>query len=84
MAAPTTYSVGDARSAFADILNRVAYSGEVITIVKYGEPVAKVIPMRDTVSRATIAKYFGVWAGKSWAKDVGKPSRRVRKNRETL
>lgn len=76
---PTTYSVGDARAAFADILNRVAYSGETVTIVKYGEPVAKVVPISPKITDETINKYFGMWKNAPWAKYVGKPSRRFRK-----
>ena len=81
MNTPTSYSVADARVAFADILNRVAYTGEVVTILKYGEPVARMIPVRSSLSTITMAKYFGMWRGKSWAKSVGKESRRIRKNR---
>lgn len=81
MNSTTTYSVGDARSAFAEILNRVAYSGEVVTIVKHGEPMVRVIPARSSVSSEAFAKYFGIWRDKPWAKTVGKASRRFRKNR---
>lgn len=77
----TTYSVADARAEFADILNRVAYSGEVVTIIKYGEPVVRMIPVRSSLSTTAIAKYFGIWRDKAWAKSVGKPSRRFGKNR---
>ena len=77
----TTYSVGDARAAFSDILHRVAYSGETVTILKHGEPMVKVIPVRAVVSEDVMVKYFGAWRGKAWAKGVGKPSRRFRKNR---
>lgn len=76
----TTYSVGAARNAFADILNRVAYSGEVVTIVKYGEPIAKLIPVSGVLPEAIVSKYFGIWSNKPWAKLVGKPSRKIRKN----
>ena len=78
------YSVGDARAAFADILNKVAYSGEVVTILKHGMPVVRVIPARSAATAEKITKYFGLWKSKAWAKSIGKPSRRMRKNRFTL
>lgn len=78
---PTVYSVGDARAEFADILNRVAYSGEIVTIVKRGAPMVRVIPARSAVTAEKIAKYFGIWRNKTWAKSIGKPSRYFRKNR---
>lgn len=78
---PTTYSVGDARAAFADILNRVAYSGETVTILKHGEPMARITPVAPALSDETINKYFGIWKNEPWAKKVGKPSRKFRKNR---
>lgn len=81
MAEPTSYSVAEARSAFADILNRVAYSGEIVTIVKYGEPVARITPIIPKISQETINAYFGMWKDKPWARDIGKPSRRFRKGR---
>lgn len=84
MNSTSTYSVGDARSAFAEILNRVAFSGEVVTIVKHGEPMVRVIPARNPFSAKAFAKYFGIWRDKPWAKSIGKPSRRFRKNRVTL
>lgn len=78
---PTTYSVGDARAAFADILNRVAYSGEIVTILKHGEPMARITPVAPKISEEIINKYFGIWKNEPWTKKVGKPSRRFRKNR---
>lgn len=78
---PTSYSVGDARAAFADILNRVAYSGETVTIMKHGEPVARIIPVIPKISEETVNKYFGIWKHESWAKNLGKPSRRFRRRK---
>jgi prevent-host-death family protein len=74
---PTTYSVGDARAAFSDILNRVAYRGETVTIEKHGEPVARLVPVLKEESTKTSDMYFGMWKDKSWASRVGKPSRRL-------
>lgn len=81
MNSPTTYSVGDARAAFADILNRVAYSGETVTIVKHGEPVARITPVVPKISEETVNKYFGMWKNEPWAKNLGKPSRKFRRRK---
>jgi len=78
---PTTYSVGDARAAFADILNRVAYSGETVTIVKHGEPVARITPVVPKISDDIINKHFGIWKNEVWVKKIGKPSRRFRRRK---
>lgn len=77
----TTYSIADARRDFAEIVSRVSFAGETVTIKRYGTPVARIIPIVTNVSEEIINKYFGVWKREPWAKTVGKPSRKFRKNR---
>ena len=43
----TRVPVADARKDFADLVNRVAYGGERLVIVRRGKDVAAVIPMAD-------------------------------------
>ena len=80
----TTVSVAQAREEFAEILNRVSYMGEVITIAKYNKPMVKIIPALRPLPANIISKYFGMWKGKSWAEAVGKGSRSFRTNRVTV
>ena len=40
----TEYSVGEAKKHFSELLSRVAYGGERITIAKRGKPLAMLIP----------------------------------------
>ncbi|MEK9201162.1 MAG: type II toxin-antitoxin system prevent-host-death family antitoxin [Patescibacteria group bacterium] len=74
----TTYSVADARDDFAEVINRVAYSGEMITIEKYGKPVVVLSPVKvERPSTDMVKKYAGIWAGEKWADKIGKPSRNL-------
>ncbi len=41
-----TVSVADAKKHLSDILGRVAYGKETITITKRGKPVAEIIPIK--------------------------------------
>jgi len=40
----TAYSVGEAKKHFSELLSRVAYGGERITIAKRGKPLAMLVP----------------------------------------
>lgn len=42
-----TVSVADAKKYLSDILGRVAYGKETITITKRGKPVAEIIPVKE-------------------------------------
>ena len=44
---PGHVSVSEARDALADILNRVAYGGERVRLVRRGREIAAVVPVRD-------------------------------------
>ncbi len=83
---PSTFSVADARSEFAKILDHVAKTGNSVSIVRYGRPVVKIIPADNAVKPkkdwdAIAAKYAGMWSGPGyeWAAKIGRPSRYFRK-----
>ena len=40
----TAYSVAEAKKHFSELLSRVAYGGERITIAKRGKPLAMLVP----------------------------------------
>jgi prevent-host-death family protein len=47
----TTINAADAKRHFADLLGRVAYGGETITITRRGKPMARPVPVDvDTVA----------------------------------
>jgi prevent-host-death family protein len=48
---PARVTVSDARRTFADLVNRVAYGNERITIVRHGRAVAAIVPMSDMAPR---------------------------------
>lgn len=43
----TSYPLGAARSNFAEIINKVTYGGERITITKYGKNAVAIVPVDD-------------------------------------
>ena len=69
-------SIKDTRERLADVINRVAISGDVFVITKFGKAKAMIVP----VSQANIAdttgieESFGGWAGR---KDIKNSSRWV-------
>lgn len=40
-------SVSEARSAFADLVNRAAYAGERVRVVRRGRAIAAIVPIAD-------------------------------------
>ena len=79
----TTYSAAEARSNFSEILSQVAFAKSSVIIKRYGEPIAKIMPADKKASNRDvnkiIDKYYGIWENKSWAENIGKPSRYFRK-----
>jgi len=51
MTKTTSINVAEAKRHLADILGRVAYGGETITITRRGKPMAKLVPV-DTEGTA--------------------------------
>lgn len=43
----TTISVTEARDEFAELVNRVAYAGERVRVVRRGRELAALVPMED-------------------------------------
>ena len=47
LAAPRAVRVSEARDAFSDLVNRVAYGNERIVLVRHGKEVAALVPAAD-------------------------------------
>jgi prevent-host-death family protein len=45
VAKTTSINVAEAKRHFADLLGRVAYGGETITITRRGKPMARLVPV---------------------------------------
>lgn len=45
----TTYTVGEARENFAEIINRVAFGGERLILTRHGKPIAAMVPASEVV-----------------------------------
>ncbi len=81
-----TYTVAAARDDFSKILNLVATTGNYVSVVRYGKPIAKIVPAEDVEPekdwKAIAAKYAGMWSGSGyeWAAKMWKPSRYFRKS----
>jgi prevent-host-death family protein len=52
-------SVAEAKRYLSDLLGRVAYRGERITISKRGKPMAMLVPAEEGRSRKGIAQFRG-------------------------
>ena len=55
----TTINVADAKRHFADLLGRVAYGGETITITRRGKPMARLVPIDADTAAPHIADVQG-------------------------
>ena len=51
-----TITTTQARQNFADIINRIQYSGEEFVISKQGKPVAMIITVQDEAGKLTNAQ----------------------------
>jgi len=54
-----TINVADAKRHFADLLGRVAYGGETITITRRGKPMARLVPVDADTATPHIADVQG-------------------------
>jgi prevent-host-death family protein len=52
-------NVADAKRQFADLLGRVAYGGETITITRRGKPMARLVPVDADTAAPHIADARG-------------------------
>src|SRR5215468_9741245 len=55
----TTINVADAKRHFADLLGRVAYGGETITITRRGKPMARLVPVDADTAAPHVADVKG-------------------------
>jgi len=55
------YSVAEAKKHFSELLSRVAFRGERITISKRGKPLAILVPPLQNPLRITPAKWKDGW-----------------------
>jgi prevent-host-death family protein len=55
----TTINVADAKRHFADLLGRVAYGGETITITRRGKPMAQLVPVSADTAAPHVADAQG-------------------------
>ena len=55
-----TYSlnVAEAKKRFSDLLGRVAYGGETVTITRRGRPMAKLVPAADPAGLASVKGFL--------------------------
>lgn len=44
---PPSMTVSEARQAFADVVNRVAYGKERVTVARHGRDLVAIVPMSD-------------------------------------
>ena len=56
---PKEVSVAEAKKHFSDLLGRVAYRGERITISKRGKPIAILVPVSDSPQEEHLGKVNG-------------------------
>lgn len=50
---PTTLSVYDAKAKFSSVLSNVEENRVTVTIVRYGHPIAKIVPVRQKLRSLT-------------------------------
>src|SRR5215471_2712143 len=55
----STINVADAKRHFADLLGRVAYGGETITITRRGKPMARLVPVDVDTAAPHVADVQG-------------------------
>lgn len=67
-------SIKDTRDRLADVINRVAISGDVFVITKFGKAKAMIVPVSESnmADNKGIEESFGAWAGRKDIKDSSK------------
>lgn len=77
-----TMSIKDTRDNLAEIIDRVAVSGEQFVVTKFGKPRAMLVPVMavgDTQSINGYDEVFGAWKGRSDLDETGNWVRNIRK-----
>lgn len=84
MSKTQTIAASDARNNFSDLVSQVQYKGETFLIERYGEVVAKIVPVEAKVDLDNLVKKSGVeetqQASDQGAKDVHQPAAQDRQN----
>jgi prevent-host-death family protein len=60
-----TFSVSEFKAKSLSLFEKVAESGETLTITKRGKPIAKVIPIREDGEKFVPGKLRHVWIGET-------------------
>ena len=75
----TTYTVKDARSNLAEIIEKVSNTGEEVIVTKYGKPRIKISPVKETNSKElrikALEETFGMWKDRDVSEFERKQSR---------
>lgn len=79
----TSLSVTDAARGFSDLISRIRYRGESVTLFKGGKPVAKLSPVPQPLTGAELAKiwpkihHLSESEAAAFAKDLSTARRRL-------
>lgn len=67
-------SIKDTRDRLADVVNKVAISGDVFVITKFGKAKAMIVPVSESnmADSKGIEESFGAWASRKDIKDTSK------------
>ena len=55
----TSVNIAEAKRNLSDLLGRVAYGGETITIMRRGKPMAKLVPLSPAEAKPHVADVQG-------------------------
>ena len=73
----TRLTVSEARQSFADLVNRVAYGNERITVARHGRDLVGIVPMSDVRRLEALAPIARPGASRAPADTVIAPPRRA-------
>jgi len=65
-----TVSIADAKKHLSDILGKVAYKGERITITKRGKPIAEIVPLGEKKPRHIVEVVGKIVAPEDFTKAI--------------
>jgi prevent-host-death family protein len=78
-------SIKNTRANLADLVDRVAFSGEEFVVTKFGKPKAMLVPVTtlEKKSKGIFDEVFGTWKDRTDIKDSGNFVRELR-NKNSL
>jgi len=77
----TALTVSKARDDFAEVINRVAYQGQRITLQRRGKEVVAIVPLEDMGILEAIEDHLDIEAAREALKEPGvTPWKEVKKN----